>query len=126
MIKQKVFLESGSGIKNTFSVGEDMDFLEINLISVWDHFFGLPKEFLRELEEFGKRNSFFVERRDEDFEEVECKICARCFKAHLIMKAKEYNVNHKVTQFLASQLPCRAGHGDYYLDGDNVFPFSLV
>jgi len=82
----------------------------------------LPNEFLRELEEFEKRNSLVEPKAAHAHCEGVC--CSRCLKAYALMKAKEIRFACENIAPLFSVINCEAGHHGYYEDSGQVISVS--
>jgi hypothetical protein len=65
----------------------------------------VPLSFVKEIEEFVLRNTL---------EKGQC--CFRCFKAHILKKAKIHGLNKSWLDEATKYLECESGHNGYYLD----------
>ena len=72
----------------------------------------LPSQLLSELERFIERNKI-----------VGNNYCERCFRAHVIMKARELRIGKDLIIQIKENMSEEIGHNGYYLDGDKLIRF---
>lgn len=107
-------------VKNKGMLGYSEDSLSFDEIISLENIIGVlnvAPEFFKELELFATRNQVSSKRQTGDG-----RVCMRCFKAFLIKKSKEYNLDEVEMKVLVLSLGSGyIGHNGYYLDGENAY-----
>lgn len=75
----------------------------------------IPDNLINEMENYTKRNILKPCNESEIFD-----FCPACFKAHLIKKGKEMELDKKAIKYLENEFYGLIGHNGYYIDEDNL------
>jgi len=77
----------------------------------------IPRELMKEIESFVKRNALVEVASSLDGRKPIYHCCPSCLKAHLVKKT---NSNKKIERLLSELLGYETGHHGYYMDGENL------
>lgn len=82
----------------------------------------LPDEFLRDLEDFEKRNSLVEPKAAHTHQEGVC--CIRCLKAYALDRAKKMHLDCSSVAPLFVLMGGETGHNGYYEDNGKIVALS--
>ncbi|MBX4196491.1 hypothetical protein KW805_02805 [Candidatus Pacearchaeota archaeon] len=76
----------------------------------------LPKEYLRKLREFVRRNAISSPLSVHG----DTAVCEQCLKAYAITLSREMRLGERAVDYVIALFPGKTGHDGYYLDHEDL------
>ncbi len=81
----------------------------------------IPYEFIKEINEYARRNSFTFDYTIHKNKTSNIRVCCtQCVKAHALEKSKQMKLGKEISDAIEEMFECETGHNGYYIDKEDL------